>query len=294
MVTWHEFRTVYFERGLTLDRTATGSWRYLSSASILEVSSPALVQSEHGVRPVFVVGIAGGSRYAALMPSRSGRLLDSYRSELSALPPSVAFAMGAMIYHTKALARWASVQCADYALSPVFGSESPAMFSPEEPYFEFEALLSSIVQGYEYTRVPLWKRYGTPASPPRNFRLALERAIRLPTELRERLQYSHDTTYTRAKDYRDCIQHNVDFGSSSWAMMERRDPGVWTVLIRVPDNPETKSRKAFRFDTDLDALTLGWDYVSDFFAFADALFGAGTLSGSQPLLAGDAPQAARP
>jgi hypothetical protein len=196
--------------------------------------------------------------------------------------------MGAMIYHTKALARWASVHCADFVRHGVPPSQTQVVFSPEEPYFEFESMLSSIVRGYEYTTVPLWKRYGSPDRPPRNFTTAFERAPRIPAAIRECLQRSHDTTYKRAKEYRDCIHHNVDLGSASWAMMERRNPSVWTVLILVPDNPETKSRKAFTFDSGLDALTLGWEYVSDFFAFVDRLFGVGTLS-SKPTLSGDAP-----
>ncbi len=279
MFPWQQFQIVRFERGVALQRTTNDSWRYLSSASRLEVPSPTLVQRDYGVRPVVALGMAGSSPYEMLMPSRSGRFLDIYRSELS-LPLSVSFAMGAMIYHTKALARWTSAHCADFAGGGAPHSESRSVFSPEEPYFEFESLLSAVVQGYEYTTVPLWKRYGTTERPPRNFTRAFELAPRIPVKIRERLQRRHDTTYKRAKDYRDCIHHNVDLGSASWAMMERRDPSVWTVLIRVPDNPETKSRKAFTFVSDLDALTLGWEFVSDFFAFVDGLFGAGTLGSS--------------
>lgn len=277
MCPWQAFQTIYFERGIAAERTATRSWRYLSSVPLLEVSSPTLVQRDYGVRPVVAIGLAGGSRYEVLMPSRSGRLLDIYRSELS-LPRSVSFAMGAMIYHIKALARWASDACTDFARRWDLDSESRAVCSVEDPYFEFESLVSSIVQGFEYMTVPLWKRYGTAERPPRSFTRAFERATQIPADMRKRLQRSYDTTYKRAKAYRDCIHHNVDMGSSSWAMMERRDPSVWTVLIRVPDNPEAKSKNAFRFDADLDALTLGWDYVSDFFVFVDDLFGTGTLS----------------
>jgi len=275
MFPWQEFQTIRFEGGVALEKTANDSWRYLSSSPLLEVSSPILAHRDYGVRPVVALGIAGSSPFEMLLPSRSGRFLDIYRSELR-LPLSVSFAMGAMIYHTKALARWASAHCADFARGEGHHWESRSVFSPEEPYFEFESLLSAVVQGYEYTTVPLWKRYGTTERPPRNFTLAFERASRIPPEIRERLQRSHDTTYKRAKDYRDCIHHNVDLGSASWAMMERRHPSVWTVVIRVPDNPETKSRKAFTFGDGLDALTLGWEYVSDFFAFVDALFGAST------------------
>jgi hypothetical protein len=62
-------------------------------------------------------------------------------------------------------------------------------------------------------------------------------------------------------DYRDCIIHNapIDFGLGTGSM-QKLDGGVWSVLMRIPDNPEVKSRAAFTFAKGLDALTYGWGF----------------------------------
>jgi hypothetical protein len=50
------------------------------------------------------------------------------------------------------------------------------------------------------------------------------------------------------------------------------------IMVRLPDNPEEKSTRDFKFDQGLDALTVAWEYVSEFFAFTDIILGKGNLS----------------
>jgi hypothetical protein len=56
---------------------------------------------------------------------------------------------------------------------------------------------------------------------------------------------------------------------------------LWLFLARLPDNPEEKSADNFKFDQERDALTVAWEYVSEFFALTDLIVGEGNLSSAQ-------------
>jgi hypothetical protein len=73
-------------------------------------------------------------------------------------------------------------------------------------------------------------------------------------------------------DYRDCIIYNapIDFGLGTGSM-QKLDGGVWSVLMRIPDNPEVKSRAAFTFAKGLDALTYGWELTNEIVRVATAI-----------------------
>jgi hypothetical protein len=282
---WSEFDNVLFEHGLSLSRQSDGLWVNESATSPLVIDSPTVACQRFGLRPIVVSGPIGNVRVSLVLPTNHGRILDIYRSELAqALPRSLGFVMGAMLYHCKALARLYSDICRDhlaFTKIPNAPSGEKVVTRPEAPFFEFEALLAAVARGYEYLIIPLWKHYGCSGDPPRNFTQAVQRGTSFPTLVGDRLRHTHDQFYVRAKDYRDCIQHNVDMGSSSWAMFEQLEGLVWSVIVRVPDNPEMKSRSRFRFENNLDALTVSWGYVAEFFGLCDVLFGAGLLSQSR-------------
>ena len=63
----------------------------------------------------------------------------------------------------------------------------------------------------------------------------------------------------RLTAYRDCMQHYVpvDFGLATVSMKEVL-PGVWSASARIPDNPEARSKSAFKFQGRLDALSFAW------------------------------------
>jgi len=82
----------------------------------------------------------------------------------------------------------------------------------------------------------------------------------------------------KTKKYRDCIQHYVNIGSSSWAMMEQLQDSVWSAIVRIPDNPEARSEHLFIFYKNVDTLTMGWKLLTEFFAIVDTLLGSGSLS----------------
>jgi hypothetical protein len=73
-------------------------------------------------------------------------------------------------------------------------------------------------------------------------------------------------------DDRDCIIHNapIDFGLGTGSM-QKLDGSVCSVLMRIPDNPEVKSRAAFTFATGLDGLTHGWELTNEIVRVATAI-----------------------
>ncbi|MCX5847739.1 MAG: hypothetical protein NTW12_15515 [Deltaproteobacteria bacterium] len=147
----------------------------------------------------------------------------------------------------------------------------------EDLFYEFEALVTAVVRGYEYIRYPIWEKYESGKGTPRNFELTINKCT-FPPEIKERIHRSSKLCYEPAKAIRHCIQHNVDIGSSSWCMFEKQMNLFWSLIVRIPDNPEAKSATAFTFHRGLDALTAGWEYVTEFFAVADIIIGKGDLS----------------
>jgi len=212
------------------------------------------------------------------MPSRKSRLLDIEHSDyfLHSLAKPVLLAekftleylTGALIYHCKNLAeKYASI-CRQAAAFPN-GFERPdekAIFSGQsDGYYEFEALVTVARRTYDAIRYPIWESFG-PAkdSVPRNFYNTLLKCTTLPPALAERLQTSWSKWGLKLRAYRDCLQHYVplDFGHSS-AVVELLDSGVWSTALRIPDNPEMKSRKRFQYEQGIDALSYGWELTNE-------------------------------
>lgn len=279
MFPWQEFDTVLFERGVSLVKENGNAWRHRSASSSISVDSPSAVQSEFQLRPVVVLGPCGNSRVSMVLPATQGRLLDIYRSELDRnISRSLSFIMGAVLYHCKALAQWYTDQCLHYSSLSHKPDAERVVTTPEEPYFEFESLVTAIVRGYDTLRYPLWNKWGNKSGCPNSFTRTLNHCETLPADLRRRLEVSNNNFLAKTKKYRDCIQHYIDFGSTSWAMMELLKDSVWSIIVRVPDNPEARSEHLFRFHRNVDALTLGWELSTELFAIVDILLGSGSLS----------------
>ena len=51
-----------------------------------------------------------------------------------------------------------------------------------------------------------------------------------------------------------------------------RKDGLWGLLVRLPDNPETKSYNSFTFNREIDALKYGWDETNNIVNFVATLF----------------------
>ncbi len=283
---WEQFEKVTFERGISIRKSETGDWFYANSEDTMSVSDPNTVLTNFGVRPVLAEGSSQNTTVSFLLPAIRGRLLDIYRSELDLLKP-LKYVLGSMIYHCSALARLYAEECTQSA-EPSTGEmgsdgktsrqkESKVVTRLETPFYEFEALMTKIILGYEYIRYPIWRKYQSGSETPRNFADTITRC-KLPPAIEKRIKLSRDNCYLPAKKFRYCIQRNLDVGSSSWCLLEKKYELLWLFSARLPDNPEEKSEKNFKFDQKLDALTVGWEYVSEFFSLIDIIVGKGNLS----------------
>lgn len=170
----------------------------------------------------------------------------------------IAYLVGAVAYHCERLAEVYATICRQFVSVPWpdAGSDRVIFSYQTEPYYEFDAAITAARRAYDVSRYLIWQRFGSGGSVPSSLAKALQACAGLPDPLRLRLEKSWTEFGERITDYRDCIQHYVpiDFGLSS-ADMEKLAGGFWSVRIRIPDNPEVRSKKAFTYAQGLDALS---------------------------------------
>lgn len=283
---WEQFDKVIFERGICVQKQKTGEWFYVNSQNPLSVSDPGTVMTSLGVRPVIAEGSNENARVSFVLPAMRGKLLDIYRSELD-LPEQLKYLMGSMLYHCSVLARFYEEACAgivEQRSIKIVGDDAPSWENEKRvvarlaaPLYGFETLITKIIIGYESIRHPIWKKYRSGNHTPHNF-VDTVKSCKFPSAIGKRVQSSTKNCYLPAKTFRNCIQRHVDIGSSSWCQFEMKFPSLWLFMARLPDNPEERLASAFTFNQGFDALTVAWEYVSEFFAMTDIILGEGHLS----------------
>jgi len=182
----------------------------------------------------------------------------------------LSYLLGAISYHCARLADWYARIAATYSQQmkiPGIDSRSDSgIYSYQtEPYFEFEALIGASRRCYDAMRYVLWPKFGSDGrSMPRSLKSVLAAKHSIPDGLADRLSTSWERHGVRLTEYRDCIHHYVpvDFGLAS-AFMRRHSVGAWTTMIRIPDNPEARSKRDFTFFRDVDALSYGWELANE-------------------------------
>lgn len=259
---WNQFEYIIFERGISLEKNDS-RWSCSTADKDVLFDSVNDVIVSTGYRPLLLNGAAGNANYYLVVPYNYGRFLDIYRSELSSIVSrSILFSMGACLFQIRELAKWCSKFCINHAQSKHKPDVNKIVTSPETPYFLFEALITDIVRGFNVLRYHMWQKWGSSGGVPNSFERTIDRLVSIPEDLITILEEKKEILI-RAKKFRDCIQHYVDIGSSSWVMLEKLPIGSWSAFVRVPDNPERRSSKYFKFNEELDALTLGWEFTSE-------------------------------
>lgn len=123
-------------------------------------------------------------------------------------------------------------------------------------FYELDAFLGAARRVYESMRKVLWKHYGDgPKGRWGSIRGTLKSADNVPAPFAQQLAESWKSFGERLADYRDCVMHNdplTDGGTTCW--MERY--GIrWGMNVKLPANPERKSRLSFDFATGPEALS---------------------------------------
>jgi len=191
------------------------------------------------------------------------------------------YLVGAVGYHCQRLAEHHAQIAAKYheiqRIPGLQDSGDRGMFSYQtEPYYEFDSLIGAARRSYDCTRYLLWPRFGSRTGyTPRSLKKLLEVDSQLPAALREQLTNSWQNFGQMLTHYRDCIHHYVpvDFGLAS-AYMSRHQVGAWTTMLRIPDNPEVRSKRRFTFELNRDALTYGWELSNEILAISTAVVNA--------------------
>jgi hypothetical protein len=285
---------IIFERGLELSHARNSVKLSTNGLSLVQII--AMMRKEYNVRPILLTetinsfGGATRERHGVLTLNGMNQLNVMVTSlqlpqgmkeanyvSLSQHRNHVQYMTGSLVYHCQELALLYSAICdTQFSIGHTlpFQDDSVSLQWQDEPYYEIEALITAARRTYDALRDVLWKVYG-PGGPdtPSNFKKTLTTCRKLPDDLKLELENSWKIYGERMTAYRDCIQHYVPvtFGIQT-ANLERVAGDIWSVKLLLPDNPEGKSQKAFRFKKNLDALTYGWELANEVINVATKIF----------------------
>ena len=187
------------------------------------------------------------------------------------------YVLGALEYHCTLLAESYAEAAKHYTdlIQPIDREHEYATFGGRGgEYYEFDALVTACRRAYDSLRYIVWRCFGANGSMPSSFYRTIRACPKLPKDLLERCERSWQHFGIPITAYRDCIQHYcpIDFGLSYVTMV--RVCGIWTSHVRIPDNPEARSRFAFLYLNNLDALTFSWEAASEVLALSGEIIEA--------------------
>ena len=282
-----ELVRIVFEKGIELRRNEHANWVFQSTREKHVAMEPNRVPQEYSVHPVLETHSPSfGKEITSLLPAKNMHRLSVEISEMENKiflkdvsflhAQNLMYILGSLCYHCEGLAESYCDITRSIAEFPCVANESSkAVFGNQpKPFYEFEALVTVARRSYSTMGYIIWNAFGTKkGDTPNNF----EKTIRscrenLPVTLSNRLNLSLSQFVSKVKDYRDCIQHfNPIVNWSPYAKVEKLPNGVWSTSVLIPDNPDGKSPKKFRYDSQLDALTYGWKLTTEIFEVAWAI-----------------------
>jgi hypothetical protein len=266
---------IIYEQGMTV-RRETDHWslQNLDGGAGVAIDDPFILAARYGLRPVVIGGMNGNS-YAELLLAPGASLtyffVGTNQIQAALLKDAEGFEQGlavvyllnALEHHCLTLAKRYSANCASYSRFPSMTEERSdfAHFGGDRSiYCEFDALITCVRRTYDALRYLLWRHFGERTTCPSAFYKAYPKCTRLPQSLRMRLHESWETFGKNVTEYRDCLQHYVPVNRpQSTQFMHRLDEGQWTGRALIPDNPEVRSYRLFKFTRMTDALSYGWD-----------------------------------
>lgn len=276
---------IIFEHGVELSAARHSVKMEVDGISLAQIYDT--VRAKYFVRPILLTEVVGS--FSDVTRERHSVLtlngLDQLNLRLSSLSlpqglpeadyislrrpaMNLQYTAGAIVYHCQELALLYSRICDEIVgirqLVPIEGDHSSLAYQ-SEPYYETEALITAARRTYDALRYILWKSFGPGGrDTPSNFSKTLGACDRIPDALRSSLTNSWANYGVKMTAYRHCIQHYVPVTFHlQTASMERIAGDVWTIRLRLPDNPEKKSQTAFEFAGNLDALTYCWELANE-------------------------------
>jgi hypothetical protein len=273
---------IVFEKGVEL-HCIKDIWFIQSTTGKQSSVSPQEITKKYGIRPVLeTLRISPGIERTSLLPAkRIGRLSEEL-SEIQTISlqdmsflhvQNLGYIMGALYYHCEKLVEiytkiWYS---GTHSTPPISVGEHYTLAYEPEPFYEFDALITVARRSYNTIGHFIWNAFNPKkGNVPDNFERTIELCRdNLPLNLLNRLDFSHSQFGTKVTEYRDCIQHcNPVFNWTPHATMEQIERGIWGASILIPDNPQERSPKKFKYDSRIDALTYGWELTTEIFEVA--------------------------
>ena len=123
-------------------------------------------------------------------------------------------------------------------------------------FYEIDAFLGAARRVYESIIKVLWKHY-YPRTSGRwgSIRKAIDSLDKVPPVFTTELQQSWSTFGEKLADYRNCVAHYVPLTDGNTTCWMDWYGTRWGMTIKLPANPNKKSRKAFDFDSGPEALS---------------------------------------
>lgn len=267
---------IVFEKGIEIIRTEKGFWIYKSVRGNQITTDPEEVQKKYGVRPVLMTGRMATNFYRTVLLSDKGNNIGKIQVSLAKSIPSqsefyrinLKYVLDSIHHFCERLIEAYTHICSTFVKAPFpdnFRDDKVVLGYQAEPYYEFDALVTQVIRFYEITRYIVWKKFGNSnKSMPSSLEKTLSLCTGLPSTLLKRINFSLTTYKEKAKKYRDCIIHYVPVSPYlPYAIMTQLEEGAWGTSLLLPDNPEAKSQKKFRFDSHLDLLTYAWELTNE-------------------------------
>lgn len=281
--------SVIFEKGVEIKQEDDGLWYFQSSPEKISVASPKEVSKKYGLRPILMKCHGySGEDVGRLLPLKGTEVLGFQLSKLhqAASPKkshiffgtlNLSYVVESVHYHCRRLCEVYSNICRLFVESTVKIIEEDVdaigLGGELEPYFEFEALVTSALRAYNTTRYIIWTAFGPgKGSVPASFKKTLPLCNSIPRVLKKRLDSSWQQYGKQVQAYRDCVQHYVSIGGLlPTVQMTKLKGDVWSTSAWIPDNPGVKSDKKFTYSLKIDALKYAWKITNEILEISNML-----------------------
>ena len=130
-------------------------------------------------------------------------------------------------------------------------------------FYEIDAFLGAARRVYESIVKVLWKHYYSGTSGRwSSIRSAINSLDKVPPPLSTELQQSWNTIGEKLADYRNCVAHYDPLTDGNTTCWMDWYGNRWGMTVKLPANPNKKSRKAFDFKSGPEALSYCHSVVS--------------------------------
>ena len=283
------FYCAIFEKGVEITKDDNGLWYFQSSSGKLSVASLIEVNRKYKLRLILakhrgdshrdielLVPLKRGEKWLEVQLSQLAQTASRKGSQVLFGTLNLTYVVESVCYHCKCLCKVYSNICRLFAESMaklVKGHDTIDFGGQSEPYFEFEALITSALRAYNAARYIIWTAFGPgKGSVPNSFTRTLSLCNNFPVALRERLNSSWQQYGAQIQEYRDCVQHYVSVGGLlPGVKMTKLEGDVWSASAWIPDNPKVRSYRKFTYSSRIDALTYAWEIANEILEISDII-----------------------